>query len=333
MAVFFGGAVNASAAGGVFLENTVIPCEGRLFLPESLASRGTVAIALYNIADGGTAGAGAYSGFSDVPAGSLYYAPVSFCASKGYIDGYPDGTFRPEGFITRAEICVILSRALSLSVGGYVSLPSDVPPGHWASDSISAVIGGGIMSGYSDKTFRPEKNLTRAELATIAVKAAKLKQPAYIREFSDVPRSHWAYKSIACVSIPPVPEPLAYETEVAALVNAARSNAGVGSLTLDPLLCEVARAKARDMIDNDYFYHTSPTWGDPIEMLEAFGFPNCYPGEIIARWYRTPSEVVPKWIESPSHYKNIIEKGFTKTGVGYALHKDGIGYWVQIFTS
>jgi len=345
LVIFSGGAVNG-LAGSVIPDVSIIPNEGCFFLPERPASRGTVAITVYNVADNKAireAGAGANKSlepvpdghivFSDVPTDSPYYASVSYCASRGYISGYPDGTFVPEGFVTRAEMCVILSKLLSLSTDGYAKLPPDVPSWHWASDSITAVIGSGIMSGYEDKTFRPDNKLTRAELATIIVTAVKLQQPGYIREFSDVPRTHWAYKSIACVSVPSVPEPSVYEAEVAALVNKARAKVGAKELGLDPLLCEIARIKAREMGEKDYFDHESPTWGTPREMLGSFGFADYYPAENLGCWYRTPSEVVSKWVESPDHYKNMTDKAANKTGVGYAMQKDGIAFWVMILVA
>ena len=347
------GAADALAAGGGVLENNIIPPEGRLFLPESWATRATVVMALYNMADNrallpadvnkgdlpdGTK-LGPPQGFYDVPQDSPYYIYVNFCANRGYVSGYPDGTFKPEGFITRAEMCTVLARLLSLKPGGQtdlppdgqVDLPPDVQPGYWASGAISAIVGSGIMSGYEDKTFRPDNRLTRAELATIITNAKNLPLPRYIREFDDVPPSHWAYKNIACVSAPPIPEVSPFEIEVARLINAERAKAGVGELALDPFLCEIARIKARDMIDNDYFSHASPYWGTPDEMAAAFGFKYRSLGENIAYGAKTPAAVVADWASSPAHNSNIIDKDYNKTGVGCVIREDGVVFWVQEF--
>jgi len=355
IATMLAGTVSAAAAGSVFLENITIPAEGRLFMPGSQATRGTVVIALYNVSgakspraapapliyddgmqDGETPTetvADWRRGFSDVPKGSPYYDAVTFCASWEYISGYPDETFRPEGFITRAEMCEILCRFRALEWGIQTALPDDVPPGHWAAGSISAVIKSGIMSGYTDGTFKPENSLTRAELATIIVNAEKLPEPRHIREFNDVSRKHWAYKYIACVSAPPMPEPSTNEVEAVRLVNAARAKAGAGALEIDTRLSEVAQAKAREMAENNIFGHKSPKWGMPDEMADAFGVAHLALGENIASGATSPADVVSLWAKSSPHYNNMVKKVYTKTGIGSATSDNGTVYWVQFYSA
>jgi len=339
-------AASASLSGSAFLENSIIPAEGSLFKPDSQTTRGTVAVALYNLSAAeatqvagardplsGASGPAANGGFFDVPKDSPYYAATSFCASKGYVNGYPDGTFKPGELITRAEMCEVLGRFLSLKADARAPMPPDVTTGHWASGSISAVIANGIMAGYADKTFRPENNLTRAELATIIVHAKQLPQPSYIRGFADVPKTHWAYKDVARVSAPPIPEPTPTEAEVARLINEARAKAGAEWLSIDPILCEIAHIKARDMIDYGYFDHKSPNWGTPDEMMDHLGVDFMYLGENIGYGAKTAAEVVGLWIDSPGHYANLIMKEYTKTGVACVTNEKGAAYWVQIFSS
>jgi uncharacterized protein YkwD len=326
------------------LENIIIPADGRLFLPDNWTTRGTVALALYNLANYGIhfdadpensqnygSAPGPHQEFSDVPKNSQYYMSVSYCASKGYVSGYPNSVFKPEGFITRAEMCAILCRFLLLPEDSSASLPSDVPSGHWAEGSISAVISKRIMSGYEDSTFRLGNKLTRAELAAIIVSAVQLQQSGNDPEFLDVPKTHWAYKSIACVSSPSIREPSPYEAEVAELTNAARAKVGAKALTLDPLLCDIARMKVYDMINNNYFDHKSPKWDYPEVMMGTLGVGFSYQGENIANGFRTPADVTKAWINSPPHYKNIILKEFSKFGIAYAKSEDGTAFWVQEF--
>jgi uncharacterized protein YkwD len=218
-----------------------------------------------------------------------------------------------------------------LSAEGNASLPPDVPPGHWAAGSISAIISNKIMSGYEDRTFKLGNWLTRAELAAITVSAVRLQQSGNTPEFLDVPKTHWAYKSIACVSAPFVREPSPNEAEVARLANAARAKAGVQALTLDPLLCDIARMKAYDMANNNYFDHLSPKWGYPEVMVESLGIEFTYQGENIACGASTPADAISAWINSPSHYNNIVKKEYSKIGVGHATSEDGTVYWVQEF--
>ena len=101
------------------------------------------------------------SGYSDVPSGAWYATSVATLSSMGVITGYPDGTFRPDASITRAEFATLLSRLSDASTAGSASF-SDVS-GHWARKAIAAVSAAGWVSGYPDGTFRPNANITRAE--------------------------------------------------------------------------------------------------------------------------------------------------------------------------
>lgn len=74
-----------------------------------------------------------------------------------------------------------------------------------------------------------------------------------------------------------------YAQQVADLVNDERSSAGLSSLTMNAELCKVAQAKAEDMRDNNYFSHTSPTYGSPFEMMKQFGISYSAAGENIAK--------------------------------------------------
>ena len=123
---------------------------------------------------------------------------------------------------------------------------------------------------------------------------------------------------------------VAYEKEVVRLVNQERAKNGLSSLTYDWELSRVARYKSQDMKDNNYFSHTSPTYGSPFQMMKNFGITYKTAGENIARGYKTPESVVNGWMNSSGHRANILNSSFTKIGVGYV--KDG-HYWTQIFIS
>lgn len=121
----------------------------------------------------------------------------------------------------------------------------------------------------------------------------------------------------------------AYEKEVVRLVNQERSKHGLSPLTSDWQLSRVARYKSQDMRDNGYFSHTSPTYGSPFEMMKSFGISYRTAGENIARGQRTPQEVVNAWMSSSGHRANILNKSFTRIGVGYVQEGN---YWTQLFT-
>ena len=119
-----------------------------------------------------------------------------------------------------------------------------------------------------------------------------------------------------------------FEAQVATLVNEQRAANGLAPLTLNSELSNVARTKSQDMHDNNYFSHTSPTYGSPFDMLKAFGVSYRTAGENIAMGYTTPEAVVSAWMNSAGHRANILNASYTQLGVGYVA--DG-NYWTQEF--
>ena len=105
------------------------------------------------------------SGFTDVTAASWYNNAISTTANAGWVSGYPDGTFRPDAYITRAEFATIAARFLSDVYGG-TSMFTDIS-GHWAEDYINRAAAAGWINGYADGTFRPNAYITRAEAVTL----------------------------------------------------------------------------------------------------------------------------------------------------------------------
>ncbi|AET61310.1 CAP domain-containing protein [Paenibacillus terrae] len=118
-----------------------------------------------------------------------------------------------------------------------------------------------------------------------------------------------------------------FAAEVVKLVNNERSKNGLKPLTSDAKLTEVALAKAKDMSTNNYFDHTSPTYGSPFDMMKKFGVTYTYAGENIAMGQQTPQEVMKAWMNSQGHRENILKAEYTQIGVAYYN-----GYWVQEFT-
>ena len=115
-----------------------------------------------------------------------------------YLSGYPDGTVRPNNNITRAEAALIFHRLLTEdareSFGTSENPFSDIPDGAWYSEAVSTLCGAGILTGYPDGTFRPHKAISRAELAAMIHRFARV--DGGVPSFSDA-QNHWAQKSIA----------------------------------------------------------------------------------------------------------------------------------------
>jgi uncharacterized YkwD family protein len=109
-------------------------------------------------------------------------------------------------------------------------------------------------------------------------------------------------------------------------VNQERAKAGLNALVSDGPLSDMAMAKAKDMYNNHYFDHTSPTYGSPFNMMTTFGIRYSYAGENIAMGQRSPQEVMTSWMNSPGHRQNILSPNYKKIGVAYYN-----GEWVQEF--
>ena len=122
-----------------------------------------------------------------------------------------------------------------------------------------------------------------------------------------------------------------YQQQVLDLVNAERTKRGISALTLDSNLSSVATKKSQDMVNKNYFDHTSPTYGSPFDMMKQFGISYRTAGENIAKGQKTPQEVVTAWMNSEGHRKNILTPNFTNLGVGIAKDSKGTTYWTQMF--
>ena len=135
------------------------------------------------------------------------YSPVTFVNRKAaelnrtdhfaFLVGYTGGTFGPERNMTRAEVTTMFARLLTAQIEAdktYSNTFSDVPKGYWAANYIGYMQQFGIITGYSDGSFRPDAPVTRAEFAAIASRFEKLTEGS--KSFADVPDTYWAARYI-----------------------------------------------------------------------------------------------------------------------------------------
>jgi hypothetical protein len=111
-----------------------------------------------------------------------------------FLVGYPDGLFKPERNVSRAEVAAALTRALGLGWSNTKPSYPDVPAIHWASGYIQIMTAEGIMIGDVSGTFRPDAFITRAEAATLLLRMLKV-QPFHnltVSSFRDVSATNWA---------------------------------------------------------------------------------------------------------------------------------------------
>lgn len=135
------------------------------------------------------------------------YSPVTFVNRRAaelnrtdhftFLSGYADRTFGPDRNMTRAEVTTSFARLLTEQIEAnktYSNTFSDVPKSYWAANYIGYMQQFGIVTGYSDGSFRPDAPVTRAEFAAIASRFEKLTEGS--KSFTDVPNTYWAARYI-----------------------------------------------------------------------------------------------------------------------------------------
>ncbi len=181
--------------------------EGELFRPEDPVTRGQAARILCSLLDMDSIGQ--VSGdrtFTDVPQGSEYYDSVMTLAGLGLMNGYSDGSFRPEADITRSELLAVLCRMNGVAEVTALSFP-DVAQEHWALGVAAAGMSEGWAKGYEDGQFYPDLPVTRAE-TVVMINRATGRTPdrdtidlvCRTSPYIDVSRRYWAYYDIVDVS-------------------------------------------------------------------------------------------------------------------------------------
>lgn len=138
--------------------------------------------------------------YKDVPDSSPCYPYITYLSGQDLVSGFPDGSFRPAESITRAEITVMLARAAGLA-GQQPASPtfSDVDGRHWAFGYIEAAVKAGMLKGYPDGTFKPDRPISRAEAASLTLGLSGRPVPvvALPGQITDVDSRHWARNQVA----------------------------------------------------------------------------------------------------------------------------------------
>ncbi|WP_409966958.1 S-layer homology domain-containing protein [Bengtsoniella intestinalis] len=146
----------------------------------------------------------AYSNsFSDVPSSAWYANAIGFMEDYGIVNGFVDGTFRGDDYITRAQFAAIVSRFDDLTLSDE-NIFSDVADDYWAVDYINSAVANGWIMGYSDGTFHPDDYITRAEAVTLVNRVLiRYADTDYVDEnldtlntYVDVAPDYWAYYNI-----------------------------------------------------------------------------------------------------------------------------------------
>jgi len=142
--------------------------------------------------------------------------------------------------------------------------------------------------------------------------------------------------------VPPAPDDAAIAGRVFDLVNEARAEArrcgrkkfpAAAPLQQAEALSRAAQAHAHDMATHDFLDHEGTDGGAPADRASGAGYAWRLVGENVAAGQVTPEEAVATWLASPGHCANLMDAGYTDTGIGYAVNSTGGKgtYWVQMF--
>ena len=170
--------------------------------PDVAITRAEAAEMLYRVIDdiNGDKDDKIANAFTDFADEEWYSHSVNYMRAKGHVIGYPDGSYRPESYITRAEFAAIISSFIDEVPETHATRIAfgDVPEGLWSRRHIDICSSLGWMKGYPDGTFSPENSLTRAEAVTTLNRMLERRThlediPEYATSYCDLPEDHWAY--------------------------------------------------------------------------------------------------------------------------------------------
>ena len=144
----------------------------------AVAPPGTGTVDVTVVTSGGTSATGSAdqftyqpapctASFSDVPSGYWAHQAILTLACKGIVAGFPDGTFRPDASVTRAQFVTMLVRTLGLKLGAGNTPFTDVAPTAWYAPYVAAAQQDGIVAGISPTEFDPNEPITREEMAVL----------------------------------------------------------------------------------------------------------------------------------------------------------------------
>lgn len=140
--------------------------------------------------------------FSDVPKSYWAYPFIGALAARGIVSGFPDGTFKPNQPVTRAEFAVQLQKAFAKPDQLPPKQFTDIPPRDKWAIAVDRAVKGNFMSGYPEGDFRPEQTVSRAEAVVSMARGLELPQPAdaeaILQGFQDQQQvADWARSRIA----------------------------------------------------------------------------------------------------------------------------------------
>lgn len=171
--------------------------------PEGKITREEIAAILYRVKNHEYEKPNVFTGmFPDVTAQRWSSLNIEYMADSGVILGYPEGDFKPEKNLTRAEFAALICRFIDIDKVQSENPFDDLEEKHWAYEDIMSLYRAGLISGYEDKTFRPENEITRAEVMTVINKIlGRNPSEEYVKSldynpFNDLDKDKWYYVTV-----------------------------------------------------------------------------------------------------------------------------------------
>ncbi|WP_033540986.1 S-layer homology domain-containing protein [Planococcus sp. CAU13] len=134
--------------------------------------------------------------FDDVPGNHEFAFEIAYLHEAGIITGYPNGTFKPTDPVTRAHAVVMIGRALDLNDASRSTGFRDVAPNHPYSGYIASAVEEGIIKGFPDKYFLPDRTITRAHVSMMLDRALYFPE-APDNKFRDMNKNHEAFDAVS----------------------------------------------------------------------------------------------------------------------------------------
>ncbi|MDR3207683.1 MAG: S-layer homology domain-containing protein, partial [Oscillospiraceae bacterium] len=261
-------------------------------------------------------------------------AAVSKAYAYGIVNGISATQFAPNDKVTRQEAAAMLVRAATSLEGetGLTLLDRPVRATlpfsdrgqvvSWALDPVWLASQNGLVRGYEDNTFRPDKTITGEECVLMAYRLFKQMTER---------------RGSAGPGTPSDPGPgvtsdqlAQYAAQVGSLVNQERAKAGMAPYNLaNASLNAAADLRAQEI--TGYFSHTRPNGAFFADVLYDFGLYFSNAGENIKGGGQTPGDAVTSWMNSADHRSNILSAAFTDMGVGVSRDGAGVLFWELLF--
>ena len=310
----------------------------------------------------------ANNGFSDLDHRHWANNYIEDLVNVEILQGFTDGTFRPDDSVLRSHSGLMVARALEIDLDSVITVHDfkDVAENSVGYEAIQALTEKNVFAAVD--YFHPSRNLTRGEMAKIVSEAFELSE-SNASDFNDI-EGHWSESYVDTLVASGItegypdgtfrPDTYVSRAQLSAFIqramietgtefpeierskeedivlgvleatNEARAAHGVAPLKRHKDLEEVAMVKAEDFVINDYFGHTSPEYGSFGNMIRDFGVSYSTGGENLATNYYSIDDVISAWMASAGHRQNMLNDRFTHLGVGYYEH-NGRNYYVQMF--